>query len=81
MVSEGAAVGDIARQLNATLYDYLPANTFCASTIVEMSNDGQTVTCWVGGLPDLFILDNKGRNRKALGSTYMALGVFFDKQF
>lgn len=81
MVSEGASVGDIARQLNATLYDYLPRNMFCAATIVEMSNDGHTATCWMGGLPDLFILDNKGLIRKVLGSTHMALGVFSDKQF
>ena len=81
MVSEGASVGDIARQLNATLFDYLPGNMFCAATIVELSNDGTTATCWMGGLPDTFVLDRDGRVRQVLGSTHMALGVFSDKQF
>jgi len=81
MVSEGASVGDIARQLNATLYDYLPGNMFCAATIVELSNDGHTATCWMGGLPDMFVLNNEGLIRESLGSTHMALGVFSDKQF
>jgi len=81
MVSEGASVGDIARQLNATLYEYLPGNMFCAATIAELSNDGRTATCWMGGLPDLFVLDNRGLIRKVIGSTHMALGVFSDNQF
>jgi len=81
MVSEGTSVGDIARQLNAILYDYLPANMFCAATIVELSNDGRTASCWMGGLPDMYVLDNKGLIQKSIGSMHMALGVFSDRQF
>jgi CheY-like chemotaxis protein len=71
----------LVRQLNKTLYDYLPAHMFCASSVIELYPDGRTASCWIGGLPDMFVVDSDGRIRKAIKSNHMPLGVMSDTSF
>ena len=54
---------------------------FCAANIMEIDKAGRQVSCWLGGLPDMFLIDNHGLIRKALKSTHMPLGVLSDEAF
>lgn len=78
---EDVSLKELVRQLNRTLYEYLPAHMFCAANIIELSQDGRSASCWLGGLPDMFLLDDKGLIRKAYGSNHMPLGVTSDDKF
>lgn len=75
------SLGELVRQLNKTLYDYLPAHMFCAANIVELSADGRLANCWMGGLPDMFLVDSEGLIRRAFASNHMPLGVKPDTSF
>ncbi|WP_278405249.1 fused response regulator/phosphatase [Pseudoalteromonas ruthenica] len=81
MVEKNLAVGDIARELNAALYDLLPAHMFCAATIFEISANAQSATFWMGGLPDGYLIDHSGYMLSQLESKHMALGILDDEEF
>jgi CheY-like chemotaxis protein len=81
LAEQGVSLGELARQLNRTLYEYLPAHMFCAANLIEISTDGRHASCWLGGLPDMFLVDGDGRIRRALHSTNMPLGVLSDSSF
>jgi len=81
LAQRGVSLGDMAEQLNLTLYNYLPGHMFCAANLIELNNDGSQINCWLGGLPDILLIDDQGRIRKALKSHHMALGVVSEKSF
>lgn len=78
---QNASLQEIVRQLNKTLYDYLPAHMFCAANIIELDRDGTHARCWLGGLPDMFVVDGGGKIKTAYASDHMALGVLSDASF
>ncbi|MBL4682386.1 MAG: serine/threonine-protein phosphatase [Pseudomonadales bacterium] len=81
LAQRGVSLGDMAEQLNSTLYNYLPSHMFCAANLIELNNDGSQISCWLGGLPDILLIDDQGYIRKALKSHHMALGVVSEKSF
>ncbi|NOU50694.1 fused response regulator/phosphatase [Pseudoalteromonas sp. JBTF-M23] len=81
MVSKGMAVNDIAYELNQVLSSLLPSNMFCAAAIVELSESGKSLSVWLGGLPDLYLIDEKGEVIKTLESQHMALGILDNDEF
>lgn len=81
MTQKGLSVGDIAAELNHTLYDLLPANMFCAATIIELNNSGRSFSAWLGGLPDGFLLSKDGTIKQKLTSRNMALGILDKYEF
>tara|TARA_R110002072_G_scaffold1598_6_gene13615 strand:- start:46823 stop:48019 length:1197 start_codon:yes stop_codon:yes gene_type:complete len=81
LAEQGVSLGELARQLNRTLYKYLPSHMFCAANLIEVSADGTHAECWLGGLPDMFLIDGEGLIRRALRSSHMPLGVIKDSDF
>ncbi|WP_440053583.1 SpoIIE family protein phosphatase [Pseudoalteromonas sp. T1lg65] len=81
MVQKGMAVSDIAVELNSALSDLLPGHMFCAAAIVELSSSGKSISAWVGGLPDIYLIDNQGKLLKTIESQHMALGVLDSEEF
>ncbi|OHU87489.1 MULTISPECIES: fused response regulator/phosphatase [Pseudoalteromonas] len=81
MVSKGMAVNDIAFELNGVLNTLLPSNMFCAAAIVELSESGKSVSAWLGGMPDLYLIDEQGDVVQTLESQHMALGILSDDEF
>jgi CheY-like chemotaxis protein len=81
LAEQGVSLSELARQLNRTLYNYLPAHMFCAANLIEVSTDGLNASCWLGGLPDMFLVDTEGLIRKAMHSQHVALGVISDSSF
>ncbi|MCF2847103.1 fused response regulator/phosphatase [Pseudoalteromonas sp. ACER1] len=81
MVSKGMSVRDIAAEINSVLAKLLPGHMFCAATILELSNTGKSVSAWLGGLPDTYIIDQQGNIIRTLESQHMALGILEDDEF
>lgn len=81
MVSKGMAVNDIAFELNQVLSSLLPSNMFCAAAIVELSESGKSLSVWIGGIPDLYLIDEQGNVIKTLESQHMALGILDSDEF
>jgi len=81
MVKKGMAVNDIAYEVNAVLAKLLPGHMFCAATIIELSSSGKSISAWLGGLPDAYLIDGHGNVLKTLESQHMALGVLESDEF
>ncbi len=81
MVQKGMAVNDIACELNLLLYNLLPGHMFCAANIIELSASGKSVSAWLGGLPDAYLIDNNGNVKQTLESQHMALGILDEQEF
>lgn len=81
LVKEGRCVEEIARHLNQTLYEYLPAHMFCAAIIIEFDPLLGHAEYWLGGLPEMLLLDAKGCIREVFKSEHIALGILSDKSF
>lgn len=81
LAKSGVDLADLAGQLNKLLYNYLPSHMFCAANLIEIEADFKQARCWLGGLPDMFLIDDRGRIRRALHSCHMPLGVVSDTEF
>ncbi|MDP2633925.1 MULTISPECIES: fused response regulator/phosphatase [unclassified Pseudoalteromonas] len=81
MVNKGMAVSDIANEINTLLVKLLPGNMFCAATIIELSSSGKSVSAWLGGLPDAYVINQHGNVLKTLESQHMALGILETHEF
>ena len=64
-------VYEVNRQLQATL----PVSHFVAASMLRMSADGRRADVWVGGTPDVLVLDPGGRVRQRIASTSLPLGI------
>ncbi|KAA1156602.1 fused response regulator/phosphatase [Pseudoalteromonas fuliginea] len=81
MVSKGMAVNDVASEINTLLYNLLPGHMFCAATIIELSSSGKSISAWLGGLPDAYLIDQNGDVKQVLESQHMALGILDEDEF
>tara|TARA_Y100000782_G_scaffold97118_1_gene109440 strand:- start:815 stop:2485 length:1671 start_codon:yes stop_codon:yes gene_type:complete len=81
MVNKGMSVSDIAAEINAVLSNLLPGHMFCAATIIELSNSGKSLSAWLGGLPDTYVIDQQGQILRTLESQHMALGILEEDEF
>ncbi|WP_419149526.1 SpoIIE family protein phosphatase [Pseudoalteromonas 'SMAR'] len=81
MVQKGMAVSDIAVELNTALNELLPGHMFCAAAIIELSSSGKNLSAWIGGMPDLYLINQQGEVTKTIESQHMALGVLDIDEF
>lgn len=81
LAEDSVTLEELVRQLNKTLFEYLPAHMFCAANIIELGMDGLHAKCWLGGLPDMFVIGTDGLIRKTLRSGHTPLGVLSESSF
>lgn len=81
LVNKGAAVNDIAKELNSLLFSLLPGDMFCAAAIIELSASGKSISAWLGGLPDAYLIDKEGHLKHSIKSQHMALGILDEQEF
>ncbi|MEJ2913111.1 SpoIIE family protein phosphatase [Pseudoalteromonas sp. C12FD-1] len=81
MVQKGMAVNDIACEINILLHNLLPEHMFCAATIIELSASGKSISAWLGGLPDAYLINTDGEVKQTLESQHMALGILDSDEF
>lgn len=81
MASRGLSVGDMAREFNQRLINLLPDDMFCAALIIELSAGGERLSCWNGGIPDAYVVNQDGEVEQSIRSRHMALGILPESQF
>ncbi|WP_125560082.1 SpoIIE family protein phosphatase [Pseudoalteromonas rubra] len=81
MVQKGMAVNDIAAELNSSLNTLLPGHMFCAAAIIEISSSGRNLSAWLGGFPDIYLIDGQGQVLKTIESQHMSLGILDEDEF
>ncbi|CCQ12384.1 Serine phosphatase RsbU, regulator of sigma subunit [Pseudoalteromonas luteoviolacea B = ATCC 29581] len=81
MVNKGMSVSDIAHEMNSLLNNLLPGHMFCAATIFELNESGRSLSMWLGGLPDAYLIDSQGKIIKTIESQHMALGILDEDEF
>lgn len=81
MAKKGMSVGDMAAEFNHQLLQLLPDDMFCAATILEMNSSGKSISVWIGGMPDTFLVNTDGSLKRIINSQHMALGVLEPDEF
>jgi CheY-like chemotaxis protein len=81
MVDTGAAVGNIARELNFELNKLMPPSMFFAATLLELNARGDVMTVWMGGVPESYCLSEEGDLKEIIHSQHMPLGILDDSEF
>lgn len=81
MANKGLAVGDIATELNAQLRQLMPSGIFFAATLLELNAAGDTLSVWMGGMPENYWLNKEGELQDLIHSQHMPLGVLDENEF
>lgn len=81
LVLKQLSVGDLAREMNRVLVDFLPDYMFCAAVIAELNSQGDQLRLWSGGLHDSLILDSEYEVSERISSLHMPLGILEDDAF
>ena len=81
LVLKQLSVGDLAREMNRVLTDFLPDYMFCAAVIAELNAQGDQLRVWPGGLHDSLILNKNYEVTQRIASLHMPLGILNDDVF
>ena len=75
MSETGVALALIIHEVNRQLQATLPVGYFVAATALRIAANGKHADVWVGGTPDLLLLDAAGRVRRRMVSDHLPLGI------
>ena len=78
---QGAAVGEMVRDMNLQLHELLPSDMFLACLLFELSASGERITYWNGGIPPAQWIRNDGQVQDVLQPQHVALGILDDPAF
>jgi len=81
LVLKQLSVGDLAREMNRALADFLPDYMFCACVIAELNSQGDQLKLWSGGLHDSLIFNENYDVIERISSLHMPLGILDDDVF
>ena len=81
MVASNAAVEDIACELNSQLYKLMPLSMFFAATLLELNEQGDILTTWMGGMPECYWVSKDGDLKGTIESKHMPLGILNETDF
>ena len=81
LVLKQLSVGDLAREMNKVLVDFLPDYMFCAAVIAELNLAGDVLKVWAGGLHDSLIVNQAFEVTERIASSHMPLGILPDEEF
>ncbi len=81
MTAKGFALRDILREINLKLKSILPIGFFCCAAVVDLSFTKRSISIWMGGVPDCYLLTNQGQTLTPLRSHHLPLGVLSGEQF
>ncbi len=81
MARKGAALAELAREINHKLRALMPSEMFFAAALLELSADGRSVTAWAGGMPTGYVCDPEGGLKSQIPSRHLPLGILGDDAF
>lgn len=80
MSETGVALGWIVHEVNRQLREALPVGYFVAASALRIDANGRHGDVWLGGTPDLLVLDAAGATRQRITSANLPLGIDFIRQ-
>ncbi|MBL4881919.1 MAG: SpoIIE family protein phosphatase [Oleispira sp.] len=81
MTAKGFDIRDVLREINLKLKSILPVGFFCCAAVVDLSFTKRSISMWMGGVPDSFLLSDEGRKLESIRSHHLPLGVLSSEQF
>jgi hemerythrin-like metal-binding protein len=75
MAEQGRPIGEIAVEINRNLRATLPADRFVAAALLHIDEAEGTAEAWVGGMPDLLLLNPEGQVVHRMSSQHLPLGI------
>jgi serine phosphatase RsbU (regulator of sigma subunit) len=75
LVEQSFPLGFIAYEVNRQLMAYMPTGRFVAASLVCLDERDGSADLWVGGMPDVLLLEADGTVRRNIASTHLALGI------
>ncbi|MGK0248602.1 MAG: DNA-binding response OmpR family regulator [Oleispira sp.] len=81
MTAKGFGLNNILREINSRLKSILPVGFFCCAAVVDLSFTKRSISMWMGGAPDCYLLSEQGTKLKLIGSKHLPLGVLSNAQF
>jgi CheY-like chemotaxis protein len=81
MTAKGFGLRDILREINMKLKSILPIGFFCCAAVVDLSFTKRSISMWMGGVPDSYLLSDEGRKLESIRSHHLPLGVLSSEQF
>jgi len=68
-------LGTIVRDINQQLREAMPVGRFVAATFLCLDSQAQTGELWIGGTPEVLILDAEGHVDLRFASAHLPLGI------
>ena len=68
-------LANIVDELNRQLLATMPAGRFVAAALLSLDARASTAELWLGGMPDVLLLDAEGRVKRRFASPYLPLGI------
>jgi len=81
MAAKGSSVEDIARELNSQLHTLMPPGMFMCATIANINVIGNTMSLWMGGMPESYWFDKNGQLKNTISAEHLSLGILSNNEF
>ncbi|WP_416307337.1 SpoIIE family protein phosphatase [Neptunicella sp. SCSIO 80796] len=81
MVAKGLDLPLIAYELNRKISQSIPDDRFVACILMCLELHTRSLKIWNGGMPDILVLDKKGRFKQRIPSSHMPLGILESQHF
>lgn len=75
LVARDLPLSQVVCDINELLHQTLPVGRFVGAAVLCLAADGKAIEAWVGGVPEVLVLDSAGRVRKRFVSRHLPLGV------
>ena len=75
MAKRGCSIKEIVVEINRNLLETLPTGRFIAATLLCIHDQNNIAEIWIGGMPDLLIVDVDGQLVRSQSSNQLALGI------
>jgi CheY-like chemotaxis protein len=81
LVERGSALGDLANEMNRRLMAFMPTGRFVAAGLACVDSRTRQAELWVGGMPDLLLVEADGTVHDHIASSHLPLGIVeFDEE-
>lgn len=80
MTAKGFGLKDIVREINLKLKSILPIGVFCCTAFADVSFRKGSLSLWLGGLPDCYLLRANGE-LETFKSNHVPIGVIDSRSF
>lgn len=81
MTEKGYDLRVILREINLKLKTILPVGFFCCAAVVDLNFVQRSMSIWMGGVPDSYLLCDKTQKVIPIKSRHLPLGVVSNFQF